>query len=167
MKRYEIMMLYGVTSLFISSVLISHFGALRGIYVLSANLTVLVPWLSLMALGSSGRANEFQRRVVLSRRNFHREPSDFGVEFWSLGCRFEHNRGVRAFHDIPGHSFGFQVEAVKDGEETSVSTMNDKGVMVFPVDSKHLNSSKGFQRCMGFYPPSSSPLGWLPNLQSI
>lgn len=59
------MMLYGVASLFISSVLISHFGALRGIYVLSANLTVLVPWLSLMALGSSGRANEFQRRVVL------------------------------------------------------------------------------------------------------
>ena len=64
MKKHESMVLYGVTSLFISSLLISHFGILRGIYVLSANLAVLVPWLSLIAFGSSGRANEFQRRII-------------------------------------------------------------------------------------------------------
>ena len=45
-------------------ILTSYFGISRGIYVLSANLAVLLPWLSLIFLGSSGKAKEFQSKVI-------------------------------------------------------------------------------------------------------
>jgi len=64
MERALREVLYGIILLFISSALVSYFGVLRGVYVLSANLAVLLPWLCLMVLGSSGRAKEFQSRAV-------------------------------------------------------------------------------------------------------
>lgn len=45
-------------------ILTSYFGISRGIYVLSANLAVLLPWLSLIFLGSSGKAKEFQGKLI-------------------------------------------------------------------------------------------------------
>lgn len=64
MKEYKNKTLQGVALLFISSVFVSSFGVSRGVYVLSVNLVVLLPWLCLIAIGSSGRAKELQSRVI-------------------------------------------------------------------------------------------------------
>ncbi len=64
MDRHIKLLICGILSIFISTVLTSYFGVLRGIYVLLANLAVLLPWLILIALGSSGKAKEFQSRII-------------------------------------------------------------------------------------------------------
>ncbi len=90
MDRHVKLLICGIFLIFISTILTSYFGVLRGIYVLLANLTVLLPWLSLVFLESSGKAKEFQSKVIFLFLGMFIALLLIGTSFWKVETHFGH-----------------------------------------------------------------------------